>query len=185
MRNTIRLAAKNLSLKLAPRAGIVAAVVMGLGIAALAQSSASANQEKKADSMTYRATGTFEVKLNPQKPDNEQAEGAKLSRMSSDKWYHGDLDGKGQGEMLASPPDAKGSGAYVAIERVTGKLKGRSGSFLLQHSGVMTRGVGQLSITVVPDSGTGELTGLSGKMNIIIENGKHSYEFDYSLPEKP
>jgi Protein of unknown function (DUF3224) len=167
------------------RGGIVAIVAMGLGLAAFAQSAASANQEKKADSVTHRATGTFEVKLNPQKADNPQAESAKLSRMSADKWYHGDLEGKGQAEMLASPPDAKGSGVYVAIERVTGALKGRRGSFLLQHGGVMTRGVGQLTITVVPDSGTDELTGLSGKMNVIIENGKHSYEFEYTLPERP
>ncbi|HMF92164.1 MAG TPA: DUF3224 domain-containing protein [Candidatus Angelobacter sp.] len=130
------------------------------------------------------AAGPFDVKVNPQKTDNKEAESAKVSRMSLDKQYHGDLEGSGQGEMLAAG-DAKSSGVYVAIERVTGTLKGRNGSFLLQHSGVMTRGVGQLTITVVPDSGTGDLTGISGKMNIIIEGGKHSYEFDYTLPEKP
>jgi hypothetical protein len=166
------------------RTGIRATLVLVLGAAVFSQSSPSANQEKKAGAVTNRATGTFDVKLNPQKPDNKEAESAKISRMSADKQYHGDLEGSGQGEMLAAG-DPKSSGAYVAIERVTGTLKGRSGSFLLQHSGVMTRGVGQLIITVVPDSGTGELAGIAGKMNIIIENGKHSYEFDYTLPEKP
>lgn len=167
------------------RAGLFMMATLALAPAVFSQNAASANQEKKPGGVSNHATGMFEVKLIPQKPDNKEAEGAKLSRMSSVKQYHGDLEGTGLGEMLASPPDAKGSGVYVAIERVTGTLKGHSGSFLLQHGGVMTRGVGQLSITVVPDSGTGELTGLSGKMNIIIENGKHSYEFDYTLPEKP
>jgi len=148
------------------------------------QNSPSANQEKKAGVSMQHAAGPFDVKVNPQKTDNKEAESAKVSRMSLDKQYHGDLEGSGQGEMLAAG-DAKSSGVYVAIERVTGTLKGRNGSFLLQHSGVMTRGVGQLTITVVPDSGTGDLTGISGKMNIIIEGGKHSYEFDYTLPEKP
>jgi hypothetical protein len=79
----------------------------------------------------------------------------------------------------------KGSAGYVAIEKVTGKLHGRAGTFVLQHTGTMNRGAQKLSITVVPDSGTGELVGLSGKMNIIIAGGKHSYEFDYSLADKP
>ena len=134
--------------------------------------------------MTNHATGTFEVKLVPQKPDNEESGKANISRMSGDKQFHGDLEGTSHVEML-SVGDPRGSAGYVAMERVTGKLKGRSGSFALQHSGTLTRGVPQLAITVVPDSGTGELAGLSGKMNIIIENGKHSYEFDYTLPEKP
>ena len=157
---------------------------LALGLAAFAQNPASANQEKKAGVMTNRATGTFEVKLTPQKPDNQESERANISRMSGDKQFHGDLEGTSHVEML-SVGDPRGSAGYVAMERVTGKLKGRSGSFALQHSGTMTRGVPQLAITVVPDSGAGELAGLSGKMNIIIENGKHSYEFDYTLPEKP
>lgn len=136
--------------------------------------------------MTNHASGPFEVKLTPQKPDNAAAEAAGLSRMSAEKLYHGDLEGTGKGEMLASRPDAKGSGAYVAIERVTGLLKGRSGTFVLVHNGVMNRGTPQLSITVVPDSGAGELAGLAGKMTInIAADGKHSYEFEYTLPEKP
>ena len=132
--------------------------------------------------MTHRATGLFDVKVIPQKPDNEVAEAAGLTRMSIDKQFHGELEATSKGEMLASRPDAKGSGGYVALERVTGTLNGRKGSFVLQHSATMNRGVPQLSITVVPDSGTDELTGLSGKLNIIIApDGKHSYEFEYAI----
>ena len=106
--------------------------------------------------------------------------------MSIDKQFHGDLEGTSKGYMLSSAATVvKGSGGYVAMERVTGTLKGRHGSFVLQHSGTMTRGVPQLSVTVVPDSGTAELTGLSGTMTIKIDAGKHSYEFDYTLAEKP
>ncbi len=90
-----------------------------------------------------------------------------------------------KGEMIATQTEIKGSAGYVAMERVTGTLAGRRGSFVLQHSATMNRGVPELSITVVPDSGTDELTGLVGKMNIIIATGKHSYEFDYVLPDKP
>lgn len=104
-----------------------------------------------------------------------------LARMSIDKIYHGDLEASAHGEMLTAAGSVKGSAAYSAIERVTGSLHGRSGSFALQHTGIMTRGTPQLSITVVPDSGTGELTGLSGKLNILNEAGKHSYDFEYTL----
>jgi hypothetical protein len=107
--------------------------------------------------------------------------------MSLDKQFHGDLEATSKGEMIATQTDVKGSAGYVAMERVTGTLAGRKGSFVLQHSATMNRGVPELSITVVPDSGTDELTGLTGKMNIIIiiAAGKHSYEFDYALPDKP
>ncbi|MGE5110299.1 MAG: DUF3224 domain-containing protein [Acidobacteriaceae bacterium] len=132
--------------------------------------------------MTHRATGSFDVKVIPQKPDSDVAEAAGLTRMTIDKQFHGDLEATSKGEMLASRPDAKGSGGYVALERVTGTLNGRRGSFVLQHSATMTRGVPNLSITVVPDSGTDELTGLSGKLNIIIgADGKHEYEFEYGM----
>jgi hypothetical protein len=133
--------------------------------------------------MTKQAKGPFEVKLNPQKPDNAAAEGAKFGRMSIEKQFHGDLEATSQGEMLAAMTDVKGSAGYVAVERVSGLLHGRSGTFVLQHSGTMTRGVPGLSVTVVPDSGTGELAGLVGKMVIKVEDGKHSYEFEYALPE--
>jgi flagellar basal body rod protein FlgG len=128
--------------------------------------------------MTNRASGTFEVKLNPQ----DEGPDTPVGRMTIDKQFQGDLAGTSKGQMLmASSPSVKGSAGYVAIEKVTGTLNGRSGSFYLQHSGTMTRGTGELTITVIPDSGTDELADLQGKMNIIIADGKHSYEFEYEL----
>lgn len=103
-------------------------------------------------------------------------------RMSIDKQISGKLAGTGKGEMLSAGTEVKGSAGYVAIEKVTGTLDGRQGSFILQHSGTMSRGVPQLSITVVPDSGTGELAGLIGKFQIAIKEGKHFYNFEYALP---
>lgn len=133
--------------------------------------------------MTSHATGTFEVKLTPQAAEDGDAG---LGRMAIDKQFHGDLEGTSRGFMLSSAATVvKGSGGYVAMERVTGTLKGRAGSFVLQHSGTMTRGAPQLSVTVVPDSGTGQLAGLAGTMTIKIDAGKHSYEFEYTLPETP
>lgn len=132
--------------------------------------------------MSNHATGTFDVKLMPQ-PADDKSESAPVGRMSIDKQFHGDLEGTSKGQMLAITTDVKGSAGYVAMERVTGTLRGHSGTFALQHSGTMTRGTPQLTITVVPDSGTGQLTGLTGSMTIKIADGKHSYEFDYTLPE--
>ena len=134
--------------------------------------------------MTRRAAGTFEVKLAPEASDNG-AEGSSLGRMSIAKQFQGDLEGTSTGTMLSALTATKGSAGYVAIERVTGTLHGCRGSFVLQHSGTMARGEQQLTITVVPDSGTGELTGLAGQMRIIIAGGKHSCEFDYTLPDRP
>ncbi len=133
--------------------------------------------------VTKSAAGTFDVKLTPQALAH-QAAAAGLGRMSIDKQFHGDLEAASKGEMLSAGTAVKGSAGYVAIERVTGTLGGVNGSFILQHSATMTRGEPQLSVTVVPDSGTGELTGLTGKMRIKIEGGKHFYEFQYSVPEK-
>jgi hypothetical protein len=132
--------------------------------------------------MSHRATGPFDVKLDPLPAYNVE-EGAKLGRMSLDKQFHGDLEATSRGEMLSAMTDVKGSAAYVAIERVTGTLHGRQGSFVLQHNATMTRGVPYLNIIVVPDSGSGELAGLSGSMNIVIADGKHSYEFDYAFAQ--
>lgn len=129
------------------------------------------------------ASGTFEVKLTPQKPDNQEAESANLGRMSIDKRFHGDLEATSKGEMLSVMTEVKGSAAYVALERVTGTLHGRRGSFVLQHSGTMARGAAEMSVIVVPDSGTDQLLGIAGKMTIKIAEGKHFYEFDYTLPE--
>ncbi len=104
--------------------------------------------------------------------------------MTIEKQYHGDLDATGKGEMLTASTTEKGSGVYVAVEHVTGTLQGRKGSFSLHHTGVMTRGTPDLKITVVPDSGTDQLAGLTGTMSVKIDNGKHSYQFNYSLPQQ-
>lgn len=127
-----------------------------------------------------RAAGTFEVKLSPQPLADTQADSL-LSRLSIDKQFEGDLVGVSKGEMLAARTATDGSAGYVAIERVTGSLGGKKGSFVLQHSGTMTRGQQHLEIKVVPDSGTGELAGLAGTMSIRIDTGKHFYELVYSL----
>ena len=130
------------------------------------------------------AHGTFDVKLAPQTP-SDPSEGA-VGRMSIDKQFHGDLIASSKGEMLAiMSGTVKGSAGYVAMEKVTGALQGRTGSFALQHSGTMNRGVQSLTLTVVPDTGTGELTGLSGAMKIIITDGKHFYDFDYTIATHP
>jgi hypothetical protein len=105
--------------------------------------------------------------------------------MSIDKPFHGDIESTSKGQMLAAMTEVPGSAGYVAMERVSGLLHGHKGTFSLQHSGTMTRSVGQLTILVVPDSATGELVGLAGRMTINIAEGKHSYEFDYTLPEAP
>ncbi|HEX8951172.1 MAG TPA: DUF3224 domain-containing protein [Polyangia bacterium] len=127
-----------------------------------------------------RAAGTFELTIDRQ-PPYDDADGVALARTSIDKRFSGELDGKSHVEMLSAAGSVKGSAGYVAIERVTGTLQGRSGSFVLQHSGTMTRGTPSLSLTVVPDSGTGALAGLAGAMKIDIVDGKHLYTFDYTL----
>ncbi len=132
--------------------------------------------------MAEFARGTFEVTINPLTPYNMN-EGALLARMSLDKLFHGDLEAAGQGEMLSAGTAVQGSAAYVAIERVTGTLAGRSGSFVLQHTGLMARGAPTLTVMIVPDSGTEELEGLAGTMAIIVEDGKHMYEISYVIGE--
>ncbi len=131
--------------------------------------------------MSEIARGEFVVRLLPLAFEG-QAEASKIGRMSIDKTITGDLVATTQGQMLSALTDVKGSAGYVAIERVEGALKGRKGSFVLQHTGTMTRGSPSLSVTVVPDSGTDELAGLAGQFNILIAAGKHSYEFNYTLP---
>ena len=135
--------------------------------------------------MTMHATGPFEVKLNALDPYNRN-DGANLGRMSIDKAFHGDLEATSQGEMLTAIGTVQGSAGYVAIERVTGTLDGRAGSFTLQHNATMTRGKPSQHIIVVPDSGTGELAGLEGSMTIVIADHdgqrRHFYQFEYSLP---
>jgi hypothetical protein len=124
------------------------------------------------------ASGTFDVKLAPHALEDD-AEGT-FGRMSIDKQFHGDLEGIGKGQMLTAGSSVKESGVYVAVERITGTLHGRSGSFVVHHRGIMTRGVPQLTITVVPDSGSGELAGLAGTMMIRIVDGRHFYDFEYT-----
>jgi len=131
--------------------------------------------------VTKDATGTFEVKMNPQTDEN--VGDPTVGRMSIDKQFSGDLEANSKGQMLAAMTDTTGSAGYVAIERVKGTLHGRRGTFALQHSGTMTRGAPQLIITVVPYSGTDQLVGLAGKMTINIVDGKHFYEFDYTLAQ--
>jgi hypothetical protein len=138
----------------------------------------------KETQMKNHAKGTFEVKMNPQKQDNDEARIANITRMSGDKQFSGDLDGTGKGEMLAVVTEVKGSAGYVAMERVTGRLNGKTGSFVLQHSAMMVDDVPQnWSVTVLLNSGTGQLAGITGAMTIRIENGKHFYDFVYTLPE--
>ena len=139
-----------------------------------------AQSTSKEATPTMHATGPFDVKVTRQ---DDNSEDPLLNRMILDKHYHGDLEAAGKGQMLAAGTEVKGSGAYVAIEKVTGTLHGHNGSFVLQHTGTMTQNVPQLTIVVVPDSGAGELKGLTGKMTInIAADGKHSYDLEYMLP---
>lgn len=128
-----------------------------------------------------KVSGKFEVKLNPIDSYAEGKHGISLNRMSIDKTFHGELNASSKGEMLSAMTPVKGSAGYVAIEQVSGKLAGKKGSFVLQHFGIMDKGEDRLILEVVPDSGSGELEGLSGTMAIIIEDGKHLYEFEYEL----
>ncbi|MCB9422887.1 MAG: DUF3224 domain-containing protein [Ardenticatenaceae bacterium] len=132
--------------------------------------------------MTTHAKGTFDVNLTPQSPDSS-SQPAAISRLLIDKQFFGDLEAVSKGQMLAAGTAVTDSAGYVAVEEVKGVLNGRSGSFILQHTGIMKRGQPHLTISVVPDSGTGQLTGLIGEMTIIIEDGQHAYEFIYSLPD--
>jgi hypothetical protein len=150
-------------------AGIIIAFLLIAG-SALAQGG---------ESMTFRVSGAFDVKLAPQTVEPADSS---LGRMSIDKTFHGPLEGTSKGAMLSIGNPSAGAAAYVALETVTGTLDGHAGSFALMHNATMLRGEGKLDIAVVPGSGTGALTGLTGKMNIRIEGGKHFYDFDYALP---
>ena len=134
--------------------------------------------------MNKHAEGTFEVKTSPLQPDDATT-GTTIGRTLLDKQFHGDLEATSKGEMISAGDPSKGSAGYVAIEQVTGKLGGHSGSFALQHSGTMDQGKFDLSVKVVPGSGSGEFAGISGTMTIVIAAGKHSYKFDYALPAAP
>ena len=125
--------------------------------------------------MTTHVSGSFDVTMTPEPGDFP-------ARQRLDKRYHGPLQATGEGQMLAFMSPVRGSAGYVAVERITGTLEGREGSFVVQHSGLMDRGAPTLAIHVVPDSGTGALAGLAGRMGIRIEGGKHFYDLDYTLP---
>ena len=143
---------------------------------ALASAQSAAAPKKKGPTM--QARGTFEVTLEKQSDANLTGT---LARMTISKQFHGDLEGTSSGQMLSAGSPAKGSAGYVAMELVSGTLGGHKGTFVLQHSATMAHGAQEMSITVVPDSASEELTGLSGRMKIIIEGGRHAYEFEYSL----
>jgi hypothetical protein len=146
-------------------------------VAVIAALCAAVGAGQKDAVVTMHARGAFDVKITPATTDPV------LGRMSVAKVLHGDLEGTSAGEMLTAGTSVKDSAAYVAVERVTGTLQGRRGTFILQHMGTMTRGAQQLTILVVPDSGTDQLTGIAGSMKIIIDkDGKHFYDFDYTLP---
>jgi hypothetical protein len=138
------------------------------------------NSQHKEANMTNHASGTFEVKLNPQTPEANVGDPT-VGRLAIDKQFYGDINATSRGQMLAVGTDVEGSAGYVALERVNGTLHGHSGTFALQHNGTMARGVPQLTITVVPDSGTDQLVGLAGNMTIEIVDGKHLYNFEYTL----
>jgi hypothetical protein len=187
----MKIATASTQARASSRSRLAAACLAPLLLATLsAQAQTSAQPDPKSTPlkkavMSLHATGTFEVKIDPQ-PSDEKGGGPAIGRMLIDKQFHGDLEASSKGTMLAAGTGAKNSsGGYVALEIVTGSLKGRPGTFVLQHSATMNRGVPQLSITVVPDSATGQLTGLAGKINIIITDGKHSYDFEYTLPDTP
>jgi len=158
-----------------------AAMTLCLGFVFAAVASIRAQEKKGSEKMV--AKGPFDVKLSPIETAHKDEKA--IARYSVDKVYHGDLEGTGKGEMLASSGSVKGSGTYVAMEVVSGTLAGKQGTFALGHIGTMQGGTQNLSINVVPDSGTGELTGISGKMNITIAaDGKHSYEFEYKIEKR-
>lgn len=144
-----------------------------------AENTASANGKEK---IMKTVSGEFDVKL-PQLPLADENAHSSLGRRGIDKQFHGALEAVSKGEMLSAMGAAEGSAGYVAIERVSGILEGRKGGFTLMHRGVMSGGKQELLIIVVPDSGTDELEGISGTMNIRIEDGRHFYDFEYSLPE--
>ncbi|HEY0782757.1 MAG TPA: DUF3224 domain-containing protein [Thermoanaerobaculia bacterium] len=166
------------------KTGIVAAILgAGLlcGFGSLAQpTKPNASPSPQETTMEMHARGAFDVKITP-----AADKVGDIARMALDKQYHGDLEATAKGEMLSVGSGTDGSGVYVAIEQVQGTLGGRTGGFALHHTGVMTRGTPQLTITVVPDSGTGQLAGISGRLEIKIENGKHSYDLAYTLPKAP
>jgi hypothetical protein len=140
----------------------------------------SATQSNKGTPVSATAKGTFDAKVTPQPA--AEGDDPSFTRFTVEKQFHGDLEGTSKVQMLAAGTAIKDSGGYVALEKVTTTLAGRKGTFVLQHMGTMKGGAFSLNIAVVPDSGTDQLTDISGKFSIEIKDGKHFYTFDYSLP---
>ena len=136
---------------------------------------------QKDSDMTHHATGIFDVRVVPLDPAFRFDDNA-ITRFSIDKQFHGGLEAASKGEMLAGGNPSRGFAGYVAIERVSGTIDGHTGTFLLQHKGTMQNGAYHMDVIVVPGSGTGQLTGIDGSMQIIIKDGKHSYHFAYTVP---
>jgi hypothetical protein len=167
------------------RAAVVAGFLLSIGAGSMRAQAGSPAQgtTQRETVVTQHASGTFEVKVTPQAAE-ENVGDPTVGRLSLDKQFHGDLEGTSKGQMLAVRSDVEGSAGYVAMERVTGTLQGKTGTFALQHSGIMNRGAPTLTISVVPDSGTGQLAGLAGTMTINVVDGKHLYEFEYTLASR-
>ena len=165
---------------------IATTLCLSLGTGPLANATtqgAAIQTPAKGTVMTSQANGTFDVKVAPL-PNDEKVPGLTVGRMSIDKQWKGDFEGTSKGEMMTTGSEVKGSGGYVAVEQMTGSLKGRRGAFTFIHQATMRQNSDfNMSIKVVPDSGTGQLVGLTGTLTIIIEGSKHSYKFDYTLPE--
>ena len=153
-------------------------------VALMAEQAPGIESDIKDGLMSMHAEGTFDVKTSPLSTD-EATNGTAIGRYGLDKQFHGELEATSKGEMLGAGCPATGTAGYVAIEQVTGTLNGRTGSFALQHFGTMEDNKFDLTVKVVPGSGSGELTGISGAMQIIISNGKHTWKFDYTLPAAP
>lgn len=166
---------------------VVWSVCLALGFSTVTRSqtaSADSKPTSEVATVTLQASGRFDVKLSPQDQD-DTSEKSFLGRMSIDKEFHGDLEATSSGQMLGVQTSTPGSAGYVAMELVSGALQGRSGTFVLQHSSTMARGVPRQSVTVVPDSATGQLQGLAGEMTIEVSDGEHHYHFAYTLPALP
>jgi hypothetical protein len=155
-------------------------IVLGLAVATFMVAAEPPTAQEPVR-MTHHAKGIFSVKVTPQPPDDSA--GGPFGRLFLDKTFRGDLEGTSKGQMLGTGSPDDGWGGYVALERVTGTLSGRRGTFELQHNGTMRNGVATMIVNVVPGSGTGELAGLEGRFTIIIEGKRHSYEFEYTLGE--
>jgi Protein of unknown function (DUF3224) len=167
-------------------AAVLAGGVMRTGVAPYVdvRSLSTANSPAHHETMTVHARGTFEVQLAPQ-PADAYSDATTMGRMTMDKQFSGDIVATSKGQMLTGMGNIKGSAAYVAMERVTGTVNGKRGSFVLHHTGVMANGAQSLAIVIAPDSGTDELAGIAGTLTLVIEGKVHNYDLAYTLPAAP